>query len=49
MYMSLGTSFILALLITEFSVGIEASSPTLVNLLSMCGRFGIVAGQKATI
>lgn len=43
MYMSLGTGFIVGLLALEFSVGIDASSPILVNVLSLSGRFGIVA------
>lgn len=41
--MTLGTAFIVALLVIEFSVGIDASSPMLVNVLSLSGRFGIVA------
>jgi OCT family organic cation transporter-like MFS transporter 4/5 len=42
LYMGLGTSFIVALLLLDLSVGL-ASHPTAVTVLSLCGRFGIVA------
>ena len=47
LYMGMGTMFIISLLIVDGVVGLKEASPTLVTVLSLCGRFGIVAGWGA--
>ncbi|CAL8121746.1 unnamed protein product [Orchesella dallaii] len=47
LYMGLGTLFIISLLIVDASTGLQNASPTLVTVLSLCGRFGIVAAWGA--
>jgi len=47
LFMGMGTLFIISLLIVDGVTGLHEASPTLVTVLSLCGRFGIVAGWGA--
>ncbi|ODM95999.1 Organic cation transporter protein [Orchesella cincta] len=47
LYMGLGTLFIISLLIVDGVTGLQNASSTLVTVLSLCGRFGIVAAWGA--
>lgn len=47
LFMGMGTIFIVSLLFVEATTGLNNSSTTLVTVLSLCGRFGIVAAWGA--
>ncbi len=41
LYMGMGTMFIISLVVVDVITGLQEASPTLVTVLSLCGRFGI--------
>jgi len=43
LYMMLGTAFLLSLLFSEIFIGMQSMDPIVTVILSLCGRFGIVA------
>jgi len=47
MFIGLGTVFIISLIIVDAVTGLKNASPTVVTVLSLSGRFGIVAGWGA--
>lgn len=47
LYMGMGTLFIISLVGVDIFTGLKEASTTLVTVLSLCGRFGIVASWGA--
>lgn len=47
LYMALGTAFIISLLVLDGVTGLKEASSTLVTVLCLCARFGIVAAWGA--